>query len=119
LSCQKQPQLLKISGPVFGTSYSVQYYDVDGVSYTQQFDSLFTVINTSMSNYQSDSDISKLNRNEVVEVDKHFKTVFKGAKQIYRETEGVFDPTIGQLVNGWNFGSETSKTALDSMKVDS
>lgn len=119
LSCQKQPQLLKISGPVFGTSYSVQYYDVDGVSYTQQFDSLFTVINTSMSNYQSDSDISKLNRNEVVEVDKHFKTVFKGAKQIYRETEGVFDPTIGQLVNGWNFGSETSKTALDSIKVDS
>ncbi len=119
LSCQKQPELLKVSGPVFGTSYSVQYYDVDGVSYTQQFDSLFTVINTSMSNYQSDSDISKLNRNEVVEVDKHFKTVFKGAKQIYRETEGVFDPTIGQLVNGWNFGSETSKTALDSIKVDS
>ena len=119
LSCQKQPQLLKVSGPVFGTSYSVQYYDVDGVSYTQQFDSLFTVINTSMSNYQLDSDISKLNRNEVVEVDNHFKTVFKGAKQIYRETEGVFDPTIGQLVNGWNFGSETSKTALDSIKVDS
>lgn len=119
LSCQKQPQLLKVSGPVFGTSYSVQYYDVDGVSYTQQFDSLFTVINTSMSNYQSDSDISKLNRNEVIEVDNHFKTVFKGAKQIYRETEGVFDPTIGQLVNGWNFGSETSKTALDSIKVDS
>ncbi|WP_272023764.1 FAD:protein FMN transferase [Olleya namhaensis] len=119
LSCQKQPELLKVSGPVFGTSYSVQYYDVDGVSYTQQFDSLFTVINTSMSNYQSDSDISKLNRNEVIEVDKHFKTVFKGAKQIYRETEGVFDPTIGQLVNGWNFGSETSKTALDSIKVDS
>ena len=119
LSCQKQPQFLKVSGPVFGTSYSVQYYDVDGVSYTQQFDSLFTVINTSMSNYQLDSDISKLNRNEVVEVDNHFKTVFKGAKQIYRETEGVFDPTIGQLVNGWNFGSETSKTALDSIKVDS
>ena len=119
LSCQKQPQLLKVSGPVFGTSYSVQYYDVDGVSYTQQFDSLFTVINTSMSNYQTDSDISKLNRNEVVEVDNHFQTVYKGAKQIYRETEGVFDPTIGQLVNGWNFGSETSKTALDSVKVDS
>ena len=119
LSCQKQPQLLKVSGPVFGTSYSVQYYDIDGVSYTKQFDSLFTVINTSMSNYQTDSDISKLNRNEVVEVDNHFQTVYKGAKQIYRETEGVFDPTIGQLVNGWNFGSETSKTALDSVKVDS
>ncbi|AUC74177.1 FAD:protein FMN transferase [Olleya sp. Bg11-27] len=119
LSCKKEPQLLKVSGPMFGTSYSVQYYDTEGTSYTKSFDSLFVVINRSLSNYQSDSDISKLNRNEVVTVDNHFITVLKAAKQIYRETEGILDPTIGRLVNGWNFGSEKNKTALDSMKVDS
>ncbi|MBL7560815.1 FAD:protein FMN transferase [Olleya sp. YSTF-M6] len=119
MGCKKQPELLKISGPVFGTSFSVQYFDLDGRDYNKQFDSLFTIINKSMSNYQADSDISKINRNEAVTVDQHFKNVFEGSKQIYRETEGVLDPTIGRLVNGWNFGSEHTKTALDSAKVDS
>lgn len=118
-SCQKEPQLVQISGPVFGTGYSITYYDVDATNYQKQFDSLFYVINKSMSNYQANSDISRLNRNEAVKVDNHFKTVFKAAKQIYRETEGVFDPTIGRLVNAWNFGSEQNKTALDSAKVES
>ncbi|RAJ14628.1 FAD:protein FMN transferase [Olleya aquimaris] len=118
-SCKKEPQLVQVSGPVFGTGFSIQYYDNDGKSYAKQFDSLFYVINKSMSNYQVNSDISKLNRNEKVTVDDHFKTVFKAAKQIYRETEGVFDPTIGRLVNAWNFGSEENKTALDSATVDS
>ncbi|WP_289045979.1 FAD:protein FMN transferase [uncultured Olleya sp.] len=119
MGCKKQPELLKISGPVFGTSFSVQYFDLDGRDYNKQFDSLFTIINKSMSNYQADSDISKINRNEAVTVDQHFKNVFEASKQIYRETEGVLDPTIGRLVNGWNFGSEHTKTALDSAKVDS
>lgn len=119
LSCKKQPQLLKVSGPVFGTGYSIQYYNLDGKSYNTQFDSLFNVVNQSMSNYIPESDISKLNRNEDVTVDQHFKTVFKAAKQIYRETEGVLDPTIGRLVNAWNFGSENNKTVLDSVKIDS
>ncbi|MGB6268235.1 MAG: FAD:protein FMN transferase [Olleya sp.] len=118
-SCKKEPQLVKVSGPIFGTGFNIQYYDNDGKSYSKQFDSLFYVINKSMSNYQTNSDISKLNRNEAVKVDNHFKTVFKAAKQIYIETEGVFDPTIGQLVNAWNFGSKQNKTALDSAKVDS
>lgn len=119
MGCKKQPELLKISGPVFGTSFSVQYFDLDGRDYNKQFDSLFTIINKSMSNYQADSDISKINRNEAVTVDQHFKNVFEASKQIYRETEGILDPTIGRLVNGWNFGSEHTKTALDSAKVDS
>jgi len=72
-----------------------------------------------LSNYQTNSDISKLNRNENVLVDNHFKTVFKASKKIYRETEGVFDPTIGNLVNAWNFGSTENKTKLDSVRVDS
>lgn len=118
-SCKKEPQLLKVSGPVFGTSYSVKYFDLDGTSYNKQFDSLFAIINKSMSNYQDNSDISRLNRNEEVDVDDHFITVFKASKQIYRETEGVLDPTIGRIVNAWNFGSENNTMTLDSVKIDS
>ena len=118
-SCKKELQLVEVSGPIFGTGYNIQYYDFNGKNYQKEFENLFKAINKSMSNYQEDSDISKLNRNEIVVVDNYFKTVFKASKQIYRETDGVFDPTIGQLVNAWNFGSKENKTALDSVKVDS
>ncbi len=118
-SCKKEHELIKVQGPVFGTAYQIQYYDNNASNYQKQFDSLFDVLNNSMSNYISTSDISKINRSINVKVDKHFKTVFEASKVIYRQTEGVFDPTIGKLVNAWNFGSENTKTALDSIKVDS
>ncbi|WP_370214451.1 FAD:protein FMN transferase [Mesoflavibacter profundi] len=118
-SCKKKHELIKVQGPVFGTAYQIQYYDNNASNYQKQFDSLFKVLNNSMSNYISTSDISKINRSINVKVDHHFKTVFEASKVIYRQTEGVFDPTIGKLVNAWNFGSENTKTALDSIKVDS
>jgi len=116
-SCVKKPKNIKLSGLIFGTSYSV-IYDSE-VNYDKQFDSLFYVINKSMSTYQTNSDISKLNRNEVVEVDVHFVKVFETSKEIYKETNGVFDPTIGAVVNAWDFGPEGKIIGLDSLKIDS
>jgi thiamine biosynthesis lipoprotein len=118
-SCKQEPKNTKATGDVFGTFYDVTYYSQDNETYQKQFDSIFYLINKSMSNYQTNSDISKVNRNELDSVDKHFTAVFNASKIIYKETKGVFDPTIGKLVNAWNFGSEKNKTKLDSVKVDS
>ena len=118
-SCHKEIKNIKASGPVFGTSYSIIYNAKSSNNFQKQFDSLFYVINNSMSNYQPNSDISKLNRNEAIDVDSHFEKVFKASKKIFNETEGVFDPTIGKLVNAWNFGSEENNMKLDSIKIDS
>ena len=70
-----------------------------------------------MSTYISDSDISKFNRNEFVNVDKHFRIVFNAAKKIFKETKGVFDPTIGNVVNAWNFGPDKNKFLTDSLTI--
>ena len=107
----------KLSGAVFGTFYEVTYSS--DVNYEKQFDSLFYVINKSMSTYQTNSDISKLNRNEATKVDEHFESVFEVSKMIYKETEGAFDPTIGAVVNAWDFGPEGKIANLDSLKIDS
>lgn len=122
LSCKQeksQTELVKLSGPVFGTTYNIQYFSETDTNYQTQFDSLFQVVNQSLSTYIPDSDISRLNRNELTEVDHHFIKVFKSSKSIYRETEGVFDPTIGNVVNAWNFGAETKKFLTDSTTIDS
>ncbi|MCF6294808.1 MAG: FAD:protein FMN transferase [Flavobacteriaceae bacterium] len=109
----------KVYGLVFGTSYSVQYYSKSNLNFETQFDSLFYVINTSMSTYQVNSNISKLNRNEAVIVDEHFIKVLEASQEIYKQTKGAFDPTIGVLVNAWDFGPDQKIANLDSLKIDS
>ena len=118
-SCDQSNDHVKLSGPVFGTSYSVQYFSEHGVNYQLQLDSLFNIVNNSMSTYVTDSDISKLNRNEAITIDEHFTYVFDASKAIYKSTEGAFDPTIGVLVNAWDFGPEKEIIGLDSLKIDS
>lgn len=119
LSCSKPEKNIKNAGQVFGTTYGIQYYSINGENYQKQFDSLFTVVNKSMSTYISDSDISKLNRNESNTVDEHFIRVFNASKKIYNETNGAFDPTIGVVVNAWDFGPQGKIQELDSLKIDS
>ena len=116
-SCKQEPENIKISGPIFGTTYSVIYDSK--VNYQKQIDSLFYVINKSMSTYMENSDISKLNRNVSGEVDNHFKKVLEASQEIYKQTKGVFDPTIGVVVNAWDFGPEGEIKELDSLKIDS
>ncbi len=119
VSCKHEQKNAKISGLVFGTTYSVQYYSEGNLNFENQFDSLFYSINKSLSTYQINSDISKLNRNEAVIIDEHFKTVFNSSKEIYNKTKGAFDPTIGVLVNAWDFGPDQKIANLDSLKIDS
>lgn len=75
-----------------------------------------------MSTYQDDSDISRINNdNEDVQVDVHFKKVFNYSKQVFKESNGYFDPTVGSLVNAYGFGpdmplNEPNQTVLDSIR---
>ena len=110
MTCSEdKPENIKLTGPVFGTAFNIQYTAEDDVNYITQIDSLFDVVNQSLSTYLPNSDISRLNRNEDAVIDEHFKRVFKASKDIYRLTEGTFDPTIGNVVNAWNFGAEKNK----------
>lgn len=108
---------IKSTGQIFGTSYSIIYESE--TNYQKQFDSLFQVVNQSLSTYIPSSNISKLNRNEAVLVDEHFVTVFEASREIYNQTQGVFDPTIGAVVNAWDFGPEGKIVNVDSLKIDS
>ena len=116
-SCKKNPELIKLSGFVFGTAYNIQY--IANENYQSEIDSLFNEVNQSLSTYDAQSDISKINRNEIDSVDVHFKVVFEASRNIYLETKGAFDPTIGNVVNAWNFGAEENKFKTDSITIDS
>lgn len=119
-SCKQNNKHLdnvKISGNVFGTTYNITYLGANK-SYKKSIDSLFYLVNKSLSTYMPTSDISKINKGDsTVIVDALFTEVFKKSKRIHKETNGYFDPTVGNLVNAWGFGPKNEKIDLDSIQV--
>jgi thiamine biosynthesis lipoprotein len=108
-----------LKGLVFGTTYKITYLNSD-TNYQKSVDSLFLKMNLSLSTYMASSDISKINKGDTdVIVDDFFVEVFKKSKRIFIETDGFFDPTVGNLVNAWGFGPKIEKLNLteDQVKV--
>lgn len=109
-----------VSGEALGTTYNIKYFSEKDLGMVDALDSIFRVVNKSMSTYQEDSDISRLNRGDsLVVVDSLFQKVFSLSQQIYRESGGYFDPSVGDLVNMYGFGPEKSLKVIDSATVDS
>ncbi len=118
--CKKQETSgvpMKLTGAVFGTTYNIIYYN-SSENFQSEIVGLFDKMNASLSTYIPNSDISKINNGDQdVEVDAYFKEVFSKSQRIFKETNGYFDPTVGNLVNAWGFGPEKPINNLDSTKV--
>ena len=108
----------RIVGNALGTTFSILYIDSENRVFESEIDSIFHSINKSLSTYIPTSDISKINAGDTtVTIDANFKEVFYKAEKIYKETDGIFDPTIGILVNAWGFGPGDEIENLDSLKI--
>jgi len=118
-ACKQEKKIneTKLEGLVFGTTYHITY--LDRVDYKKSIDSLFYLVNKSLSTYIPTSDISKINKGDsTIVVDDLFLEVFHKSKRIYKETNGYFDPTVCNLVNAWGFGYKREKRDLDSLQVN-
>lgn len=93
------------SGKTMGTSYRIVYLDPSRRQFKPQIDSLLLVFNQSLSTYIPDSEISRFNRGDsLVYESRFFYPILSKSKEVYTNTEGAFDPTVGPLVNVWGFG---------------
>ena len=96
-----------IEGEAQGSTYHIKYIAERDENLKPAIDSILEVIDRSMSTYRPDSAISKINQGDTtVVVDEHFRKVFEASQQIWQESEGLFDPTVGVLVNAWGFGKQ-------------
>ncbi|SNZ00762.1 FAD:protein FMN transferase [Flagellimonas pacifica] len=106
-------------GNALGTTYSIIYLDDEQLDFQKEIDSVFQVLNQSLSTYIPTSDISKINSGDsTIVVDHMFKDVFETSSQVHEASKGYFDPTVGVLANAWGFGPG-EQLQLDSLKVDS
>ncbi len=106
----------KAQGRIFGTVYSITYQHTDDLH--KDILKALQEVDSSLSMFNKESTISKINRNEAATLDKPFLYLFSKAMDISEATDGAFDITVAPLVNAWGFGFKEQKWP-DEHTVDS
>jgi FAD:protein FMN transferase len=115
---KKDSYYLHLTGQAQGTTFSIVYSDTLMRDFSKSIDSLFRLIDKSMSLWDSNSVISKVNKNiENTVVDIHFANVFNRAVYYSEMTDGAFDMTVGSLARRWGFHFKKNEPPPDSGEV--
>ena len=106
-------------GRIFGTYYNIRYEATE--NYHDCIKASLQSIDKSLSMFNPNSVISKVNRNDSVVLDSLFITMFNEAQAISLLSDGAFDITVAPLVNAWGFGTKNQepKTKTQDINIDS
>ena len=107
------------TGYIFGTIYHITYqYDTD---LNTEILAELNKVDASLSMFNKQSVITRVNNNQNIEVNDMFADVFTLAEKISKDTNGAFDITVAPLVNAWGFGFKNgqlpTRAKVDSLKA--
>lgn len=110
------PNYESFSGLAIGTSYSISAQNA-GTDLQKKIGSTLLEIDQTFSVFNPESVTSRVNRNETTLVTPLWAQCFELSQQIYRASDGFFDPTVGPLVDAWGFGAgvEQASPNVDSL----
>lgn len=116
----KVEEPIKVEGRTMGTTYHITYFDKKQRVFQNSIDSLLVVVNKSINNYDSTSEVSLFNqsKNGLAIKLPYFYPVVKKSQEVFQASDGAFDPTVLPLVNAWGFGAGRQFNP-DSSQIDS
>jgi len=118
IGCINKKNTIDINGNALGTSYNITIHSSsEKLNLSKSIDSIFNVVNNSMSTYLESSIINDVNRSIKTPVDEHFIKVFSKSKEVWGQSDRYFDPTVGALVNAYGFGPIISSESLDNKSI--
>ena len=104
---KKTSKLYEVEGKGGSVAYRVKYISADSTDLKPAIDSLVKVVDHSISSYNKESIVAKINQGLVAtKANDHFKRAFATAQKVWKESGGFYDPTVGILVNAWGSGKE-------------
>ncbi|MEM8774296.1 MAG: FAD:protein FMN transferase [Pseudomonadota bacterium] len=119
--CKPSAVTLSFEGETMGTTYRVVAIDKGGVldaaDVQTAIDQTLAEVNSSMSNWDSDSEISKFNASDgskPVLISEQLAKVMQAAFEVHEASEKAFDVTLGPLIDLWGFGERTPQSSVPS-----
>lgn len=101
-SCRNSGQYIYHEGIVWNTAFHITYQSDRNLN-----DSILSAlrqVENSVSVFKPGSVVSRVNSQSATGVDDLFINVYMGARKVWRESDGAFDPTISPLITAWGFG---------------
>ncbi len=119
----KSNKYFHIKGSTMGTTYSIKgcCSTLDHSSIKQEIDSSLEKINNLMSTYRKDSELSKFNKYKAkswFKISDNTFQVIKTSMEISSKTNGMYDITVGPLVNLWGFGPNNLRNVPSESKLN-
>jgi len=103
-------------GEIFATGYSIKY--AYKRSLKEEIEAELHRFDLSLNPFLENSIITKVNRNEPVELDSLFLNVIHKSEEVSRLSGGKFDITVSPLINAWGFGFKNMENVTPEM-IDS
>lgn len=111
-ACYKRTQVIQFVGLSMGTTYSVIAVDpsntVEEAAVKLAVSEALADVNASMSNWDSQSEISRLNAAPAgvdLTMSESLSTVLQASADVSRASQGRFDTGLGPLIELWGFGA--------------
>lgn len=95
-----------IEGETQGTTFIIKTSEDSLMVSPQEIEVLLANFDSELSGYISTSLLSKLNDSDtsfVIEHDNYFSECYNISQQVYKKTNGAFDPSVFPLVKAWGF----------------
>lgn len=124
ISCGTKPvaEYYLVKGAAQGSTYNISFQQPEGtIDIAKGVDSLLKAFDLSLSNYNPQSLISRLNAGDTAAIhDAWFWRFYRDSEHAYRASGGSFDVTVAPMCNYWGFGytseRETDTAVLDSLR---
>jgi thiamine biosynthesis lipoprotein len=108
--------MVSLEGEAQGTTYHIKYPDERQRNFKKPVDSLLAEIDLCLSTYRTDSEISQFNRADSHRFQRpYFYPVLKKSEEVYRATNGAFDPTVKPLVEAFELGKKSREPWLPNV----
>lgn len=105
-------------GQIYGTVYHIVYESPGAKDFHSEIDSELNKLSLIFSTFNPESQISKVNTNQPVKLDRYFINCFNRSMEVSELSGGAFDITVAPLVNAWGFGFRKKETITPSL-IDS